>query len=251
MVAENLKRDEIMSYFIRPGRIISPAAISEINSGKIGPHVTAASSHELASYIEARVNEPPPAANAEISGENSPINLRSKLSNFLMPQYLFENSDIELKESLPNTKDGIGKIIKAMVAFANSGGGVIYFGVSDDRRIVGILNTVEEQEALRSIGDKCRELICPAINWNRVVFHMNSSLLAAICIERSNSKPVMVMTDFTNDVKAGDIYFRYSGQSSKIRPGDLMKLLAERDLEVLNKMRAGEAVPSPVGAAAR
>lgn len=237
MVAEQLKRDEIMSYFVRPGRIISPAAISEITAGKIGPDVDAASSHELAIYMESRANEPAPSVDATLSAPHSAINLRAKLSDFLRPQFSFENSDIELKSCLPDQRDGVAKIIRTISSFANSNGGVIYFGISDDRKVVGIMNTKTEQAALRSIGDKCKELLSPAISWDRVMFEMNGSLLAAICVSASNAKPVIIMSDFTNEIKAGDIYFRYSGQSSKIRPGDLMKLLAERDLAVLNRMR--------------
>lgn len=243
MVKKNLRRDEMMSYFVRPGRIISPAAISEINAGKIGPDVLEASLHELAQYMESRVNEPPPSIDNQLSKPNSPTQLRSKLQEWLRPQFSFENSDIEIKGRLPTTKEGIAKIIRGIASFANAGGGCIYFGISDNREIIGISNSTEDQESLRAIGDKCKELLCPSIEWDRVLFEMNGALIAAINISPSNAKPIVIMSDYTNEVKAGDIFFRYSGQSAKIRPGDLLKLLSERDLAVLDRMRRLEAEP--------
>lgn len=239
MVAAKFKRDHVMSYFVRPGRIISPAAISEINSGKIGESIAAASPTELAAYMELRLNEPPPEADLLQDQPFSPTRLRARLLEWLQPQRTFEGGDLEVKSRIPDTKEGVAKIVKAISAFANSSGGYIYFGVDDNGEIIGINNDQGEQEFLRSIGDKCREILCPAVDWKRIIFELNGKFVACIYVAPAILRPVICMSDYTNAIASGGIYNRYSGQSSAIRPGDLLNMLRERDLSLMQQARSG------------
>src|SRR5437016_4103787 len=67
-----------------------------------------------------------------------------------------EDTFLELKVKLSNTE----KIAQEIVALANTGGGVIIFGVNDQMRVEGI----EDGEAVQDeLGRICREEIVPSI----------------------------------------------------------------------------------------
>jgi len=67
-----------------------------------------------------------------------------------------EDTFLELKVKLSNTE----KIAQEIIALANTGGGVIVFGVNDQLRVEGIDDTESVQEELVRI---CREEIQPAL----------------------------------------------------------------------------------------
>lgn len=72
-----------------------------------------------------------------------------------------ESKTLEFKE---NTKS-LNSIRKAVVAFANTSGGMIVIGVSDkEKRIVGVENPLEEEERIaNAIADSIEPLIIPDI----------------------------------------------------------------------------------------
>src|SRR5580765_8615286 len=67
-----------------------------------------------------------------------------------------EDTFLELKVKLSNTE----KIAQGIVALANTGGGVIVFGVNDQLRVEGIDHPEEVQNELVRI---CREEVSPSI----------------------------------------------------------------------------------------
>src|SRR5215213_1631468 len=67
-----------------------------------------------------------------------------------------EDTYLELKVKLSNTE----KIAQGIVALANTGGGLMVFGVNDQLRIEGVANPEWVQEELARI---CREEIVPPI----------------------------------------------------------------------------------------
>ena len=81
----------------------------------------------------------------------------------------FELDRFDFKETLPYPTDSAGKLRlrKAIVAFANSGGGFLIFGVKDDRslpaneRIVGITDTVEFPRDFGTYPASCE----PSVEW--------------------------------------------------------------------------------------
>lgn len=88
----------------------------------------------------------------------------------LLEKGYYESEFFDFKEMLPHSKDESGKarLRKICCAFANSYGGYIIFGISDDRtkhpieRLVGVSPTVEFPEHFGSFPAKCS----PSIDWN-------------------------------------------------------------------------------------
>ena len=88
----------------------------------------------------------------------------------LLTKGYFESEDFDFKERLPHNNDEPGKarLVKTCCAFANSGGGFLIFGVSDNTslpiqdRLVGIAPTVDFPEHFGSYPQKCM----PNVQWD-------------------------------------------------------------------------------------
>ena len=78
--------------------------------------------------------------------------------------------DIEKLANLPESKtlefkrdtSSLDSILKAVVAFANTAGGIILIGVEDDGTIIGLYNSGKEQEKIvNSIANRIKPLLSP------------------------------------------------------------------------------------------
>jgi len=92
-----------------------------------------------------------------------------------------ENFYIEFKEEQIKPKD-LGEEI---VAFANSEGGTILIGVSDDKRILGI-NDIKIEEKIMNI---CRNNVIPNIIPNFEIVNINCKNVVILTIAKGLSKP--------------------------------------------------------------
>lgn len=92
-----------------------------------------------------------------------------------------ENFYIEFKEEQIKPKD-LGEEI---VAFANSEGGTILIGVSDDKKILGI-NDIKIEEKIMNI---CRNNVIPNIIPNFEIVNINCKKVVVLTIPKGLSKP--------------------------------------------------------------
>lgn len=88
-----------------------------------------------------------------ITNQNAPVTTRTELIRLIRGG---EDTFLELKVKLSNPE----RIAQGIVALANTGGGTIVFGVTDQLRIEGVTNPEWVQEELVRI---CREDIVPPI----------------------------------------------------------------------------------------
>jgi ATP-dependent DNA helicase RecG len=71
-----------------------------------------------------------------------------------------EGKTLEFKRDLSSPD----KVVKTIVAFANSGGGIVLIGVDDDRRVRGVSDSLAVEERLASIlSDSIEPLVRPGI----------------------------------------------------------------------------------------
>lgn len=84
------------------------------------------------------------------------------------------------------------KIAREMIAFANTRGGIILFGVDDDKSIVGVES---EKAELEDISYAAAHLCDPSIEHSVEIFNFND--LDVICIEipESEEKPHFLIDD--------------------------------------------------------
>lgn len=84
------------------------------------------------------------------------------------------------------------KIARALIAFANTKGGTILFGVDDDKTIVGVESEKTEVEMIETAGRiHCEPPIEPAIE---IVSHRGKDVIV-VTIEESEQKPHSLIDD--------------------------------------------------------
>src|SRR3982751_2623105 len=123
-----------------------------------------------------------------------------------------EDTYLELKVKLSNTE----KIAQEIVALANTGGGVIVFGVNDQLRVEGVDHPEEVQDELVRI---CREEIQPSIIpfIDRLAFD-NGRRIVALEVE-GKRRPYR-----TRD---GRFFVRVGAEKRETSPEELSTLLDE------------------------
>lgn len=99
-----------------------------------------------------------------------------------------ENSRVEFKRKFSSPE----KIAKEMIAFANSGGGYILFGVDDDRSIIGVESEKSEIELINTAAKFYCE---PEIEFSLEVIFIRRVDVVVVYIPESNKKPHHLITD--------------------------------------------------------
>jgi ATP-dependent DNA helicase RecG len=82
-----------------------------------------------------------------------------------------EGKALEFKRDLSS----LAPVMKTLVAFANTAGGVLVVGVADDGAVLGVVHPLNEEERLASaIADSIRPAMTPEID---LVSHQGKTLL--------------------------------------------------------------------------
>ncbi|MDP2214035.1 ATP-binding protein [Phenylobacterium sp.] len=223
-----MARDYIMSFIVRPGRVVSPAAVGEIESGRIGADIEPASDQEAEEFIEASVL----AAKTPVTGIDGPVG-QTKVASLLRLNLgdggLFSGTEqryLEYKSQLPADREARAKISKTMAAMANTVGGYIIFGIGVRGQIIGIPDDTSFGTVCDDLEDFLSHHFCPAITWDRNVIRFRGRRMGVIFVHESMTKPVITMQDSVAGLTKSAIYFRYEGKSQRIEPGDLIAMLA-------------------------
>ncbi len=87
------------------------------------------------------------------------------------------------------------KIAKEMVAFANTKGGVILFGVDDDKQVIGVESEKAEVELVRETAENYCE---PPLLYNVEFIEVSGKEIVIVEIPESENKPHRLQ-DFEND----------------------------------------------------
>ena len=130
-----------------------------------------------------------------------------------------------------------GNWLRAMAALANNQGGYILFGVRDNDAEQGQLVVVGMRDDMLLTTDplvltrRIRSTFDPTPVFQIGKIAFGKKVVGVIHVEQHPGRPVMA-TKQDGDVAEGDIYYRYPGQSLKIKYSDLRTLLDERDARV-------------------
>jgi len=140
-----------------------------------------------------------------------------------------ESSNVEFKKSFHITN--LPEYGRNFASFANNRGGHIVFGVKDRPHIpIGLQDNrfADTDEAI--ITEFMNQHFAPAIDWSKDTYEWNGSTFGIIYIYESNNKPVIAINDGgrKQEIKSGEIYFRYIGRSEKIRHAELTQIIEER-----------------------
>jgi len=245
MKLEKLPRDYIMSFFMRPGRVISPAAINEVF--KTRPEISPADLGELEAFVARRINE----ANEENPyhgfGPVSAVRVRDILRTVNKSQNVIpglESYIAELKSASVLNKAVKAKIAKTLSAFANNEGGYVFIGIEDDGEITGLPVELDIERFWNELSDVITRNFTPFFRWERSVVAIGETKIAVAYAYQAMEQPIMASADYA-DIVSGRIYFRYNRSVEAIRPGDMQRLLSLRDKRVASAAVAAASANAP------
>jgi hypothetical protein len=234
MNLSGLPRDYIHSFFVRPGRVISPAFVSELDEKR--PEIAPATTHEVEAFIARRLSEANRDDKHHGFGPTSSLRVREILQLSQEGQRAlpgFESHFAEFKSQIPANKIGKANIAKSLVAFANHQGGYIFIGVANDGTAVGVPPAADVERFWDELSDVVTGHFTPFFQWDRGVVEFNGKLIAVAYAYEAAVKPIIASDGYTTEILPGQIFFRYSRSSEVIRAGDLIRMLNERDRQVL------------------
>ncbi|ODS39473.1 MAG: hypothetical protein A7316_11005 [Candidatus Altiarchaeales archaeon WOR_SM1_86-2] len=124
------------------------------------------------------------------SGKDDIVEYKYKSYEHIFDPYLkkCESKNVEFKQNLPKHDK---EFLETVSAFANTEGGIIFFGVDDNGGIVGIYDKELEGRVINMISDKLDPRIDPEIS----PFEKEGKSLVAVKINEGTNKPYFVRED--------------------------------------------------------
>ncbi|MFN7096364.1 MAG: RNA-binding domain-containing protein [Gammaproteobacteria bacterium] len=140
-----------------------------------------------------------------------------------------EGKTLEFKRDLSSVKP----ILKTLVAFANTAGGVLVLGVDDDKKIIGIEDPLLSEEKLTSL----------------IADHISPTLLPTIKIAAVNNKSLLLI-EVQHVANAGPFYLKQEGREKgvMVRLGSSSQVATLEMIQELQRIRQAhsfDAAPCP------
>jgi len=143
-----------------------------------------------------------------------------------------ESTKLEFKENFNFAE--IAEYMRDFASFSNNSGGYLVFGVKDSpHTVTGINGDIFDNIDEEKITGFINEYFAPTINWEKTVFDIKNVQVGIIYVCESTDKPIIAIKDGGRgqEIKNGEIYYRYTGRSQKIRFPELKRIL-EMKLEI-------------------
>jgi predicted HTH transcriptional regulator len=120
------------------------------------------------------------------------------------------------------------KIAKEIIAFANTRGGFIIFGVDDDKSIYGVESEKGEAELIKETAENYCE---PAVKYNIEYFEIENKEVVVVEVKESSKKPHRIQ-DYRDklSLKSAKIYIRVNDKSV-LASKEIIKLMQTRTNE--------------------
>lgn len=117
------------------------------------------------------------------------------------------------------------KIAKEMIAFANTSGGVILFGIDDDKSIYGVESEKSDAELIKDTAEKYCQ---PPVEFRTNYIELDNKEIAAVEIFESKRKPHRIQDYKTGiDLNDAQVYVRINDKSV-LASKEMIKLLQTR-----------------------
>lgn len=146
-----------------------------------------------------------------------------------------ESVSLEYKESF--NYGSMAMYFRTIASFANRNGGYIIFGVKDKpREPIGLKAKnlkMFENLKIEEFTKNLNEYFSPEIMWEHCIYEFENKFFGIIYIHELENKPAICKKNYDPkeekySLKDGDIYYRYSGRSQKIRYPELMEIIDKK-----------------------
>lgn len=257
MLVRGMKNKEIQFLFNRPDRAVNSGRITDImngsysNSAEIPPATESDVNAFLKKFeptaVSVSMAVPSGSPRVQELGPTDPARLFSMFETDARGVWRFPLGETVRHEC----KENFGfrhadKWLRAVSALANHEGGYILFGVKDKEIIEGKIAKDSFQVVGLSRDDffnadpadfskKLKSVFDPTPVIEIANIELDENKVGVIYVQSHPGRPV-IATKNEGSIKEGDIFFRYPGQSARIKYSDLRSLLDERDRQAREKM---------------
>jgi predicted HTH transcriptional regulator len=109
----------------------------------------------------------------------------------------------------------------------NHNGGYLLFGIGNEGTITGIGDDFEKLDNA-DVNKAINSYFQPSIHtWKKMSVNIDDRKIGVIHVERRKSLPAVCKSNYPKLLSESDIYFRYHSETTKIKYGDLLKMLHE------------------------
>ncbi len=137
----------------------------------------------------------------------------------------YESERIEYKSQM------INDIYKEVIAFANTGGGIIYIGVDDKGNLTGIDDV---DETYTRLTNGIRDAIVPDVTMF-VRYVLQENRIIQIEVGEGSYKPYYLKS---KGMKPSGVYVRQGASSVQASPDQIRRMIKDSDGDVFEEMRA-------------
>ncbi|MDA5193292.1 AlbA family DNA-binding domain-containing protein [Govanella unica] len=259
MCLRGMMNKDIQFFFNRPERPVNSGRITDIKNGtyseaaNISPVDDNALDKFLKSFQQTETlgtvvtfeGRPSTPVGAEPMSKNTLSAMFEKNSKGIWHFKYGESEKHECKENF--TFRHSGKWLRAVAALANNMGGYIVFGVKDKKIVLNEIDS--ESYKVAGVNSKDFQNADPA-DFTKIikstfdptpkvetgVFEIEGANVGVMYVHQHGSRPIIALKGDGEFVKEGDIFFRYPGQSARIKYSDLRTILDERDRQAREQM---------------
>lgn len=252
MIARDMPNKDIQFFFNRPDRPVNSGRISQIRKGNYSncAAIATASAEELDSFLDsfkptgvsAAVAVPGSQTPALDTGPTGIAALKAMFTNDKeVGCWRFRHGESDQHEC----KEGFGfkhadKWLRAVAALANNKGGYVVFGVRDKTivadkiaedsfKVIGLDNAEFENADPVEFTKRLKATFDPTPLVEATSIEIGGKKVGIFRVHQHASRPIIALKGEGQQVKEGEIYFRYPGQSSRIKYSDLRAILDDRD----------------------
>lgn len=252
LLERGVRNRDIQFYFNKPDRPVNSGRISQIRSGTYGREVPSADASALDAFL-ARHSPAEVGVVLELAAHARQPTVaelaRQRFSQHVDGHWQLtdgENHEQECKETFDSRR--ISPIVRAIAALANNRGGFIFFGIANTGcRVVGLPDGEFSDVDIATIADRVKTYLTPTPSFTKILIEVGGLNVGVVHVEPHRHRPIIVCRD-GEGLEDGAILFRYPGQSGRVKFGDLLEMLRERDQAAQEMLLTGAARLSQIGA---
>ncbi|MFQ6549889.1 ATP-binding protein [Aestuariibius sp. 2305UL40-4] len=252
MAARGMKNKDIQFFFNRPDRPVNSGRITGIKDGSYSDssRIGAASDGTLDAFLKSfkatgvTASVAVPGSGPSSVPESGPMveaTLAAMFAKDTGGVWRFKFGESETHECKQDFGfKHTGKWLRAVAALANNSGGYIVFGVKDKKvtggkvdpesyKVTGLKGADFVNADPADFTKRIKSTFDPTPEVETGVLEIDGLKVGIMFVHQHGSRPVIAQKGDGDQVKEGDIFFRYPGQSARIKYSDLRSILDERD----------------------